>query len=229
MLLHGIVVWSCQHFLASDTASRSIVNHSQVPDEPNIRPRKRCRLDLHIESGPASLPPRYRRQWNKQREHTAIPRHGTRTSSPKPPSPRESTDVRALAGLDTYKGEIYEDSNSESDTESDDSSLKMTPLVSKTTESNVSAAVDLEHLNATARGIVNNVDASKRETNHPPRRRLVLTEGSVRRAVGGVHVVDIPKSAYNTARRVLMSEALELPLVTVSMRADLQFFHQENR
>ena len=205
---------------------------SEVLDEP---PRKRCRLDLHIESGlphepnrlnvfelgPASLPPRYRRQWNKQSEYTAIPRH--------PPSPREPTDVKALAGLDTYNGEIYEDSNSESDTESDDSSLTMTPLVSKLTESNVSAAVDLEHLNAAARGIVNNVDASKRETNHPPRRRLVLTEGSARHAVGGVHVVDIPKSAYNTARRVLVPEALELPLVTVSMRADLQFFHQENR
>lgn len=45
----------------------------------------------------------------------------------------------------------------------------------------------------------------------------------------GIHVVDVPKSAYNRARRVLVPNPDKLPLVTVSMRADLQFFHRTKR
>ena len=202
--------------------------HRQVPDEPGTH-----HVDMPgiVELGPAfpSLPPRFRRQWNKQRES-----NNTRAVSPNPPILRDSIDetninnngIRASAGLDT-------DSNSESDSESDNSSLIETiPLISRpsVSESNISTiSVDLEHLNATARGVVDGVHASEREIRRPHRHRLVMTEGSVRHPIEGVTRVQIPKTAYNTARRVLVPESLELPLVTVSMRADLQFFHRKKR
>jgi len=206
--------------------------HWQVPDEPT-------QVDMPdvVELGPSHLPPRYRKQWNKQKKP-----YNTMELSPNSPILREAIDVvdetntdnngMASAGLDTDKREIYEtDSNSESDSESDDSSLIETiPLMSRPSETNVSTiTVDLEHLNATARGVMNGVHASKHEIKRPHRRRLVMKGGSVRHPLEGVTQVQIPKSAYNTARRVLVPESLELPLVTVSMRADLQFFHRQNR
>ena len=45
----------------------------------------------------------------------------------------------------------------------------------------------------------------------------------------GVQFVAVPKAAYNQARRILVPESATLPLVTVSMRADLQFFDRTNR
>lgn len=45
----------------------------------------------------------------------------------------------------------------------------------------------------------------------------------------GIHVVAIPKSPHNSARRVLLPQTTDLPITTVSMRADIQFFHRKQR
>ena len=45
----------------------------------------------------------------------------------------------------------------------------------------------------------------------------------------GVQVVAVPKAAYNQARRILVPDSAGLPLLTVSMRADLQFYDRTNR
>lgn len=194
-----------------------------------------------LDEGPAFLPPRYRKQWNKRMEFT--PRNDN-TICDLPPPEGKATDVIDLTGdtdeesndlvpehRDTDKTEY---SNSEADSESEDSSHEMIPVVPRPAEFDISAVpVDLEHLNTTARGVMNDVRASKREIVQDrvnlPRTRLPLSKGSVHRPPEGVHVVAIPKSAWNTARRILVPESLELPVVTVSMRADLQFFHRANK
>jgi hypothetical protein len=199
--------------------------------------------DVHttLESGAGSLPPRYRKQWNKQRE---LPRNDIRTLTlPNPSGPEAQpnvidltqdtdTEVDCVAErLDSDDTGICEDSDSGSDSENNDPPPEPVPFVPAPTEPDVSAMpLDLEHLNASARGVMDTVHASQREIRaNPHRSRLPARKEATRHIPNGAHVVSIPKAAYNTARRVLVSESLELPLVTVSMRADIQFFHRTNR
>ena len=213
------------------------------------------RVDIHHESGQsasldfqsASLPPRYRRQWNNQRLSTVVPRNDIRTPSHHP-TPQETNTIEVIdltEDTDTEddniplvqqldnEGDIDDDSNSDSDSNGE-SSVEMIPLLSQPTQFNVSAMpLDLEHLNASARGVMNTVHTTRNEIKqdhaNPRRNRLASSESCARHTSEGVHVVPIPKAAYNTARRILIPESLKLPLVTVSMRADVQFFHQINR
>ena len=202
---------------------------------------RECSASLDLGS---SLPPRYRRQWNNQRLSTALSRNDIRTPSYHPTQETKAIEVIDLTEdtdaqddiiplvqhLDNEM-DIYDDSNSESNRES---SVEMIPLLSKSTQFDVSAMpLDLEHLNASARGVITSVHTSRNQVKHdhvnPRRNRLASSGRSVRHTSEGVHVVPIPKSAYNTARRILIPESLKLPLVTVSMRADVQFFHQINK
>jgi hypothetical protein len=142
------------------------------------------------------------------------------------------TEVDCVAErLDSDDTGICEDSDSGSDSENNDPPPEPVPFVPAPTEPDVSAMpLDLEHLNASARGVMDTVHASQREIRaNPHRSRLPARKEASRHIPDGAHVVSIPKAAYNTARRVLVSESLELPLVTVSMRADIQFFHRKNR
>ncbi|KAF9483990.1 hypothetical protein BDN70DRAFT_216157 [Pholiota conissans] len=44
-----------------------------------------------------------------------------------------------------------------------------------------------------------------------------------------LHVVKLPPAAHNRARRVLLLRNHALPMMTISMRADVQFFHRTER
>ncbi|KAH9482867.1 hypothetical protein JR316_0004967 [Psilocybe cubensis] len=44
-----------------------------------------------------------------------------------------------------------------------------------------------------------------------------------------IYTVNVPKAPFNRARRILISEDTELPIATVSMRADIQFFNRKER
>ncbi|KAF9535086.1 hypothetical protein CPB83DRAFT_228172 [Crepidotus variabilis] len=151
-------------------------------------------------------------------------------------------------GLDP---EIYDDPmESDSDNDSDEGatpsralSLPLTNPSNSTDETHHNSLdrYGLGLLNATARDMNQTVSKSSKPRTSPlSRKQGAQSEGrSLLRHrfnelaqdldKSGITIVPIPKSAYNHPRRVLISESAEAPLMTVSMRGDLQFFHRTQR
>jgi len=95
-------------------------------------------------------------------------------------------------------------------------------------------AVDLSSLNSSVRELQYRYQPRqnfKTQTRHhsSPIREPSSRGKLLSKKPAGVQVVAIPKAAYNQARRILVPISAGLPLVAVSMRADLQFFDRKNR
>ena len=140
---------------------------------------------------------------------------------------------------DIYKGlnkAIYEEDDSDLSSPERSPSNSPIPLtdVSEQIASHVSSNIELSYLDCPG-GLPHCSNASGRIGRARNRTQPSSSQQSPHRipvrqvAPPGIHVVDVPKSAYNQARRVLVPNPDKLPLVTVSMRADLQFFHRTKR
>jgi hypothetical protein len=141
---------------------------------------------------------------------------------------------------DNYKGlnkAIYEEDDCDLSSPERSPSNSPIPLadVSEQVASQVPSDIEVSYLDCPARELPHCSNASGqigrvRNRTQPSSFQQSPHRLPVRQvAQPGIHVVDIPKSAYNQARRVLVPNSDKLPLVTVSMRADLQFFHRTKR
>ncbi len=140
---------------------------------------------------------------------------------------------------DIYKGlnkAIYEEDDCDlSSPERSPSNSPVPPTdVSEQFASDVPSDIELSYLDCPARELPHCSNASGQLGRVRNRTQPSSFQQSHRLPIHqvaqpGIHVVDVPKSAYNQARRVLVPNPDKLPLVTVSMRADLQFFHRTKR
>ncbi len=64
---------------------------------------------------------------------------------------------------------------------------------------------------------------------HRPNSRNAASNGNEEKRVIVDTTPNLPRAPHNRARRVLIPVSADLPIVTVSMRADIQFFHRKAR